>query len=128
MNMRVPKVESLLLNFPNLNINKALLIRSIAKSDNCDELKKLIARECPITHANINEFFSNPFTSSHWITTIMLQAIDETLSTFGVECLGSEYEYCNAGEAYATTLIYKRKSNNLFIGNWGSIVERGRLK
>jgi hypothetical protein len=34
------------------------------------------------------------------------------------------YEYLNTGDTYGTTLIYRRKTDTLSIGNWGDVAER----
>jgi hypothetical protein len=63
-----------------------------------------------------------------------LHAIQELIpGTYGVEALDKEgscaawppFEYLDTGDTYATTLIYSRLNgaDNLFIGNWGSVVE-----
>lgn len=36
------------------------------------------------------------------------------------------YEYLDAGDPYTPTLIYKRDTDNLYIGCWGDIAERCR--
>ncbi len=33
------------------------------------------------------------------------------------------YEYCNAGDPYSATLIYKRATDTLLIAGWGDIAE-----
>lgn len=62
-----------------------------------------------------------------------LAAADAIIGTCGVEALGPcdpwdgyapAYEYCNAGDPYVATLIYKRATDNLYIGSWGTIAER----
>lgn len=62
---------------------------------------------------------------------MILHAVDRLLGTFGVEVLdrrenstSPEYEYLNTGDPYNTTLVYKRSTDNLFIGAWGDIAER----
>ena len=63
-------------------------------------------------------------------TLAALREMDKILDTHGVEALlplnyykSAPYEYLNAGDAYATTLIYTRATNTLRIGCWGDIVE-----
>ena len=62
-----------------------------------------------------------------------LREMSEILDMHGVEALGprhydyfkpSPYEYLNAGDTYATTLIYDRAKDTLSIGSWGDIAER----
>ena len=66
---------------------------------------------------------------------LLMDAIDETLETFGVEaiwndarsCTRPEYVYCNTGDSYAATIMQKRGTwgwGAPFIGSWGDIVER----
>ena len=61
-----------------------------------------------------------------------LEKINIILEMHGVEGMGPvdrydyapAYEYLNAGDTYATTLIYKRATDRLFIGTYGDVVER----
>jgi hypothetical protein len=53
------------------------------------------------------------------------------MGTYGVEPLGDvemregpPYEYCNMGDPYRYTLIYKRATDNLYVACWGDIAER----
>jgi hypothetical protein len=51
-----------------------------------------------------------------------LEILDEILGTCGVEgMVEPDVQYCNAGDTYATTLLYYE--DELWIGDWGSIVE-----
>jgi hypothetical protein len=61
-----------------------------------------------------------------------LREMDKILDMHGVEALGprhydyfkpSPYEYLNAGDTYATTLIYDRAKDTLSIGCYGDVVE-----
>jgi hypothetical protein len=131
--VRSPMVKSLLATFRNLTPQQAKLIKKLAKlTDNANELRELIAKECPDTDRYARSCYSDPFNSHMWRVTMALHAIDRILGTHGVESLGEgsglghapPYEYCNTGDTYAATLIYRRASDNLFIGDWGSIVER----
>ena len=57
--------------------------------------------------------------------------IDEILRTHGVEYLGwhkrasCDVHYCNAGEAYATTILFI--GGRLTVGCWGDLVERNLI-
>lgn len=37
---------------------------------------------------------------------------------------GPPYEYLDSGDSYNATLIYKRATDNLYIGCWSTIAER----
>jgi len=57
--------------------------------------------------------------------------IDQILETHGVEYLGKHKRtglhvyYCNAGDTYATTVIFH--GDNLTAGCWGDLVERNLI-
>lgn len=130
--MRCPTVASLLKAFPDLTKDNATKIRKLAKlTDDEDGLREYIEKNCPETHSYARSCHNDPFDSHMWRVTMALHAIDKALGTHGVEPLGPvhmrngpPYEFCNTGDTYATTLIYKRDSDNLFIGCWGDIAER----
>ncbi len=132
--MRAPTVKRLLAAFPDLERASARLIRKLAKAtDDRDALAALIEKHCPATHAYARSCFNDPFASRMWRVTMALHAIDTLLGTHGVESLGEgsssegfapPFEYCNAGDSYAATLVYKRASDRLFVGCWGDIAER----
>lgn len=66
------------------------------------------------------------------LTTLKRMAIDIAGGFHGVEYLGrckrsgQNVYYCNAGDAYAATLIFKGK--RLTVGSWGDIVESGTIE
>jgi hypothetical protein len=134
--MRAPSIDSLMKAFPKMTREEAKLIRLVAKADDADSLEKVIDGEViaffPRTKAFVFSLSSDPYTSKIWRVTVQLHAIDEVMGTYGVEGLGPgrsgdyapPYEYLNAGDTYATTLIYHRNTDNLFIGDWGSIAEK----
>lgn len=131
--MRVPTVKSLTAAFRDLPPDYARLIRRIAHAaDSGEELQRVIESKCPDTAAYVRQLQSSPYGSQIWRVTVALHAIDRLLGTNGVEALGPgrsgdyapPYEYCNTGDPYATTLIYKRDTDSLFIGNWGGIAEQ----
>lgn len=57
--------------------------------------------------------------------------IDLALRTFDVEFLGQHKRsgkwvyYCNAGDAYATTILFA--GDRMFVGCWGDLVEKGLI-
>lgn len=60
------------------------------------------------------------------------ELIDGILKTCGVEYLGyhkragQHVDYCNAGDTYATTVIFI--GPRLIVGCWGDLVERNLIK
>ena len=130
--MRSPSVKALTATF-SLDAKDARLIKKLAQAANCEEdLAPLIEKCCPETRAYVQSMYSSPYRSQMWRTTVALHAMDAILGTHGVEALGGSgregyappYEYLNAGDTYATTLIYKRATDTLSIGSWGDIAER----
>lgn len=107
--MRCPTVKSLLAAFPHLTRADALKIRKLAKS---------------APDGRVLQFYIPPGNR----TSDALSAIDKVFCTYGVERLDDNHEFMNTGETYDTTLIYKHSTDNLFIGCWGDMVERGRIK
>lgn len=133
--MRAPTVKSLTAAFRDLTPESAKLIRRIAHATNDGAaLAQIINSDyrCKETERYVAQMYSSPYDSQIWRVTVALHAIDQLLGTSGVEALGPgrsgdyapPYEYCNAGDPYAATLIYKRDTDNLFIGNWDGIAEQ----
>lgn len=131
--MRIASKKTLLKAFPSLTNEQALLIRRIGKArDDAEKLRALIEKECEETHKYALSCYGDPFDSEMWRTFMALHAIDCILGTCGVESLGKgrsfrdppPYQYCNTGDTYDTTLIYKEATDTLFVGCWGDIVER----
>lgn len=131
--MRVPSATRLVETFRDLDRKGANLIRRLAHAtDDGARLASIIERECPETHRYARSCYNDPFHSKIWRVTMALHAIDRLLGTYGVEALGPgrsgdyapPYEYCNAGDTYATTLVYTRNTDTLRIACWGDIVEK----
>ncbi len=119
----------------DLNEGQARGVRALcAVVDDPDALQDLIEAEHENTDDYVGRLYSNPYRSAMWRRTVVLYAIDVLIGTFGVECLGStenagrapDYEYCNAGDSYAATLIYTRRNgaDSLMIGSWADIAEK----
>lgn len=129
--MRSPNVKALLAAFPNLTHAKAVLIKKIARSVDEPGLETVINKCCPTTEAYVRSMYSDPYNSHMWRVTVALHAINDLVGGYGVEGLGPgrsgdyapPFEYVNMGDTYATTLVYRRKTDTLSIGNWGDIVE-----
>lgn len=128
--MRAPGIHSLMGSF-RLDRESAKLIRLAAKVGDA-ELEEVIEKRFPETHVYVRSLYSSPYRSEIWRVTVRLHAIDSVLGTYGVEALGPgrdgdhapPYEYLNAGDRYATTLIYRRATDSLSVGTWGDIAER----
>lgn len=130
--MRSPSTQSLLKYFGRyIDRRGALLIKKLVKAvDDPDELRGLISAHLPATYQYERQVHSDPYRSRMWRRTMVLHAINEILDGHGVEPLGPvamsgpPYEYINFGDPYVTTLIYRKASDNLFIGSWGDIAEK----
>lgn len=130
--MRAPSTKTLLSALPQLTPNEAKLIRSIAGATaDSEKLRRLIDTNVPGTARYALSLHGDPYPRQFWRNTIALHAMNEILGTHGVEGLGPlrpgdyapPYEYLNAGDSYAATLIYDRKRDHLFVGSWGDLVE-----
>lgn len=131
--MKAPSVAALTKAFRDLDRKSATLIRRLAEAADDDAaLEKIINKECDGTEKYVRSMSSDPYRSQMWRDTVALHAMDEILGSYGVEALDSDshsfraprYEYLNMGYTYATTLIYDREKDKLFIGSWGDIAER----
>ena len=131
--VRAPSTKALLSEFRNLSAEEAKLIRKLADAtDDGERLKKLVDAHVPATSSYVRSMHSDPYRSRLWRTTVALHAMNEILGTHGVEGLGPPrsgdyappYEYLNAGDTYAGTLIYDRGGDRLFVGTWGDVVEK----
>jgi hypothetical protein len=130
--MRCPSIQKLQESL-GITAEQAKLVRALARAaDNGEVLAALIESSCPATAEYVRSMASNPYTSRMWRVTVALHAMDTIAGTSGVENLGPTsgpsyappYEYLNKGDAYDTTLIYRRKTDALSIGSWGDIAER----
>lgn len=127
--MKSPSQKELEKTF-DLSSGDAKLIKELAKNvDDRDELEELVER-VPGTEAYVRQMYSSPYDSAMWRRTVMLHAVDQLVGGFGVEPLGPvdmregpPFEYINFGDTYATTLIYDRDKDELFIGDRGTVVE-----
>ena len=133
--MRSPSVQALVKAFPkDLDRKSAGLIKRLAKADDSAvHLEALIINNCPETDKYARSLYRDGYASQMWRITLALHAMDEVMGTHGVESLSPEgdfstsappYEYLNAGDTYATTLIYDRDKDRLFIGTYGDVVEK----
>jgi hypothetical protein len=130
--MRCPSAKRLIEEF-KITPEAADHVRKLAAlADDGDKLEAYIAEHCPTTHAYARSGHIDPFRTKIWRVTMALHAIDILIDGHGVEGLGPgrsgdyapPFEYVNMGDPYVATLIYRRDTDNLYIGNWGAIAER----
>jgi len=130
--MRAPSIKTLTESL-RLSAENAKLVRAIAAAaDDGDKLKALVDAQVPGTSKYVRSMHSDPYRSRLWRTTVALHAMNEVVGTYGVESLGPPrsgdyappYEYLNAGDTYAGTLIYDRAGDRLFFGTWGDIAKK----
>ena len=130
--MRAPSSQNLQA-YLKLSPEQAKLVRALAHAcDDGEVLSALVEASVPKTAEYVLRMHSDPYGSHMWRVTVALHAMDVVVGTFGVEPLGPPrggdyappYEYLNTGDTYGTTLVYRRKTDTLSIGNWGDIAER----
>ena len=131
--MRSPSRKRLTETF-NVSFESAGLIKRLVRmADNETVLPVIVETSCPDTWRYARSCYHDPFLSRMWRRSIVLHAIDRILGTHGVEALrhprdgeldAPRWEYLNAGDPYATTLLYTRATDTLRIGCWGDIAER----
>jgi hypothetical protein len=131
--IRCPTAKSLMSAFRDLTQADANKIRKLCKlADAPDALEDFVRDHCPETQRYVMQMYNSPYNSGMWRRTVVLDAINHLVGGYGVEALGPNiggtkappYEYINTGDTYNTTLIYRRSSDNLFIGTWGDIAEK----
>jgi hypothetical protein len=117
--MNYPSIKAIKAAFPNLPEGRAELIRGIIEG-----------KLSPVEHSSateqwVEQCYNRP--SNH---ELKMSAINDLLEMFGVEYMpegknakSPAFEYCNAGDTYATTVIFI--NGRYVIGCWGDIVERG---
>lgn len=139
--MRSPSLPRLVETF-RLTHAQALLIKRLAsatdsfpiasEADRQRTLAYIVEHNCPETYAYVRQLCSDPYYSHMWRVTVALHAMNGILGAHGVEALGPgnafdrppPFEYLNAGDPYADTLIYTRAHDALSIGNWAELAER----
>lgn len=129
--VRVPGILAMARTFRDLGLAGAVQIWAIARAaDDADDLRRQVER-VPSTAEYVRRMHGDPYDSQMWRDTVVLHAIDAVLGTYGVEPLGPvdqrrgpPFEYLNAGDTYATTLVYCRDDDRLIISCMGGIVER----
>lgn len=127
--MRMPSAKKLGEAFPWMDKDEIKLVRSLGRNvDDPDKLAAIVEDKLPATHSYVRQMYSDPYNSGMWRRTVALNGMDEVMGMAGVEAIevggAVEYEYLNAGDTYATTLIYDADKDRLFIGTYGDVVER----
>lgn len=131
--MNYPSIKTLERAFPG----KGKALRKLLVSDDA-------VNSHPAVLELVARCYSMP-TIGHKRTT----ALDAELGTYGVEYIkgndtqrSPSFEYCNAGDTYATTIIRFLDNDSIFIhlyefnedrgryivGSWGDIVKKGNYK
>ena len=95
------------------------------------QIKDLINHKSdPVRFNSVQKWVSQCYTQpSH--DEMVQEALNEILETYGTEALFTEeyscyhplFAYCNAGDAYNTTIIYLDKEDKYIISCWGDVME-----
>jgi hypothetical protein len=131
--VRRPSIKVLRKTFRDLSREDAAKIRRLcALADDPAELRTEV-ETLPRASAYLRMCYSTPFHNRPFRRAMVLQAIDEIVGTHGVEAVGpchltdgAPISYLNAGDAYASTLVYKRGTDNLFVSTLGDVAGRVR--
>ncbi len=109
----------------DITVESALLIKTLcryADSPHCLEDVVDSTDALDSTEEYVNQMYSSPYLSAVWRRTVVLHAINVLIDGHGVECspcVGLSpptVEYINMGDLYSSALVYKRSSDNLFVG------------
>jgi hypothetical protein len=134
--MRTPSIERLMTLFPkDIDRTRAKIIKALGKMHNENDragVAAMIALHCLRTYRQRSSLLNQGRLHSVWLTTIVLEAMDELCGTCGVGTIGvnsvSPYappmEFLETGDLYTPTLVYRRESDNLYIASPGDILER----
>lgn len=97
---------------------------------NAKSARELLEKKAsPSDYKCVREWVDQCYCKPTYIEKLML-ALDHLAGTHGVEGIFNgcaewpDYEYLNAGDAYAPTLIYSRLKGTFRVACWGDIVER----
>lgn len=115
-----------LLKIKDVTPEIARLVRAAWTVDHA-VLLTLMAEHAPRATSHYNACYTLPKTRE-----IRRTVIDELIGTYGVEFLGTHRRtgnsiyYCNAGDTYATTVLFQ--GARLTVGCWGYLVERNLVR
>lgn len=92
------------------------------------QIRQLIRGEVdPQQYETVREWVEHCSHEPEWIEQVMC-AIDEVIETHGVEAIWHKGKvkvlYCNTGEAYQATVIYRYDTDSFSVAAWGDLVER----
>jgi hypothetical protein len=120
LTMNIPSIRTLM-QIKDVTREDAVKVRAILKLKNVDAVTSV----SDVALEYVRSCYHRPP-----LHMAKLTAIDAVIGTYGVEGIGRGHnlkspsiEYCNAGDAYATTLLWV--GGRYRVGDWGSIVERG---
>lgn len=96
----------------------------------CASIKRLceIKDVTPEIAKKVRFYWNNP---KAFPRDLRMKLINALIETHGVEYLGqhkrtgSQIEYCNAGDVYATTILFE--GDHLRVGCWGDLAERNMV-
>ena len=75
----------------------------------------------------LTESYYRPFYNPPTFHQQVMDAIDQTLTTYGVEHLKTKrgaYEYCNTGDSYGYTVVRCITRRTWLLTTWGDLAER----
>ena len=117
--VRAPSIKTLTRDL-RITREEAKTVRGLIKGD-------IDPEDIEATDRWIRQCYNRP-----WESSLIMHAIDATIGTCGVECIGDEdkeahesadFDYCNAGDTYAATIIRDNNTGRYFVGCWGDCVE-----
>jgi len=127
--------EKLIETFRDLSHHDAELICKLWAARDDEESLRTLVGFVPQTETYVRSLYNDPYDSAKWRRTVALHALDVLLGTHGVEPIwspeqephnevdGPAGEYLNAGDMYATTLVFDRDADEIRIGSWGDFAE-----
>lgn len=131
--LRMPSMKSLVSDL-DLSRADATLIRAIGHAVyDVEKLSALLASDTRT--AGLARDIDRGLNDG-WRRTYALRAMDAILGTHGVEaivvpgnesCMYAPWEYLNAGDGYAATLVYHHHARAIRIGCWADVVEGNPL-
>ena len=117
----------------------AISIKAIMEAFKCDKGTATVAYNLmkgkipPQIFASVRKMEREAH-NKHRDETLVMEALDECLNCFGVECSEGRYidhyhqniqiEYLNLGDSYDTTIIYDNERQCYVLDSWGNFVER----
>jgi hypothetical protein len=96
--------------------------------DQRETVRKLISGiVLPDSYQSVSDWVAHCYNEPSWIEQVMV-AIDEVIDTHGVETIWHKgkvkCEYCNIGDTYAVTIVYRYDLDRFQVVSWGDLVEQ----